>query len=223
MSLARARSIALTGLEATVVEVEVWIGSGLPRTVVVGLPDAALSDAKERCRAAVASVGLAWPAHVVINLTPATLPKAGSHYDLAMTAAVLAADDVVPAARLDGAVMLGELGLDGKVRPVRGVLPALLAAGRQGVAHAVVPADQRAEAALVEGIEVHGVASLSDLIALLRGRPVTLPDVPQEAAAAEAPPSQMDDLADVYGLAEARWTLEVAAAGRHHLYFHGPP
>jgi magnesium chelatase family protein len=221
VSLAVARSIALVGLEATIVDIEVWLGGGLPRTVVVGLPDKALNEARDRCRAAVSSAGLAWPAGVVtINLTPATLPKAGSHYDLGITAAAMAAAGVVPRHRLAGAVMLGELGLDGHVRPVRGVLPALLAAQRCGIARAIVPAAQVAEARLVEGIEVFGVASLTDLMALLRGHVVHLPP-----AEPPAPPAagEVTDLADVIGLAEAKWALEVAAAGRHHLYFHGPP
>jgi len=221
MSLACARSIALVGLEAAVVEIEVWLGSGLPRTVLVGLPDAALTEARDRCRAAVSSAGLAWPSQVVtINLTPATLPKAGSHYDLGITAAVLAASGVVPKTRLEHVILLGELGLDAKVRPVRGVLPALLAAQRCGVSQAIVPASQRAEAGLVEGIEVHGVATLADVIALLRGQPVDLPPVAPEPA---PEPGEALDLADVVGLGEAKWALEVAAAGRHHLYFHGPP
>ena len=221
MSLACARSIALIGLEAAVVEIEVWLGSGLPRTVLVGLPDTALNEARDRCRAAVSSAGLAWPSQVVtINLTPATLPKAGSHYDLGITAAILAASGVVPAARLEQVILLGELGLDAKVRPVRGVLPALLAAQRGGVSRAIVPASQRAEAGLVEGIEIHGVATLADLIALLRGQPVDLPPI---AVAPAAAPGETVDLADVVGLNEAKWALEVAAAGRHHLYFHGPP
>jgi magnesium chelatase family protein len=216
-----AQSVALVGLEATLVDIEVWLGGGLPRTVVVGLPDKALNEARDRCRAAVAAIGLTWPSQAVtISLTPATLPKAGSHYDLGITAAVMAASHVVPRARLRDAILLGELGLDAQVRPVRGVLPALLAAQRRGVKRAVVPAAQRAEAGLVEGIEVQGVATLMDLIAYLNGRPVTLPPVTPALAPEDAEPL---DLADVIGLGEAKWALEVAAAGRHHLYFHGPP
>ncbi|MDR1265783.1 MAG: YifB family Mg chelatase-like AAA ATPase [Propionibacteriaceae bacterium] len=222
MSLAQAHSIALVGLEATVVEIEVWLGPGLPRTVLVGLPDAALHESRDRCRAAVASAGLAWPSQIVtINLTPATLPKAGSHYDLGITAAVLAAAGVVPKDRLDQLVLLGELGLDAKVRPVRGVLPALLAARRQGVERAVVPAGQQDEASLVEGIDVVGVATLAELLALLRGQPVARPT--PLPTAEPTPPGAAADLNDVIGLGEAKWALEVAAAGRHHLYFHGPP
>jgi magnesium chelatase family protein len=220
VNLAVAHTIALVGLEAALVDIEVWIGSGLPRVVVVGLPDTALNEARDRCRAAVASVGLNWPLTATINLTPATLPKSGSHYDLGITAAVLAADGTVPAGRLKDVVLMGELGLDARVRPVRGVLPALLAAQRRGIARAIVPAAQRAEAGLVDGIVVHGVATLNDLVALLRGQPVNLPPIPP------APPPELGeglDLSEVVGLREAKWALEVAAAGRHHLFFHGPP
>jgi magnesium chelatase family protein len=221
VNLACARSIALVGMEAAIVEIEAWIGPGLPRTVLVGLPDTALYEARDRCRAATASAGLAWPAQLVtINLTPATLPKAGSHYDLGIAAAVLAASGVVPSNSLDDVVLLGELGLDARVRPVRGVLPALLAARARGLTRAIVPAGQRGEAALVEGVDVKAAASLGDLVALLRGQSVTLPPAEVPAAAVAGPPL---DLADVIGLGEAKWALEVAAAGRHHLYFHGPP
>ncbi|MDR0417167.1 MAG: YifB family Mg chelatase-like AAA ATPase, partial [Propionibacteriaceae bacterium] len=221
MSLACARSIALVGMAATVVEIEAWIGPGLPRTVLVGLPDTALCEARDRCRAATASAGLSWPSQLVtINLTPATLPKAGSHYDLGIAAAVLAASGVVPPSSLEAVVLLGELGLDARVRPVRGVLPALLAARARGLTRAVVPAGQRAEAALVDGVAVEAAATLGDLVALLRGQPVDLPPVPAAAAPSARPPL---DLADVVGLGQAKWALEVAAAGRHHLYLHGPP
>jgi magnesium chelatase family protein len=222
VNLARAKSIALIGMEATIVEIEAWIGPGLPRTVIVGLPDTALYESRDRCKAAVASTGLAWPGQVVtINLTPATLPKAGSHYDLGIAAAVLAAHRIVSPVLLEDLVILGELGLDGRVHAVRGVLPALICAYRRGITRAVVPASQMREAGLVEGMTVSPVASLADLIALLNGDPTP----PVSAAPPEAPePSAIgDDLSDVIGLRTEKWALEVAAAGRHHLYFHGPP
>lgn len=220
MRIGCAMSIGLVGLDATRVEVEAAIGGGLPRTVIVGLPDTALNEARDRCRAAVAQTGFAWPqALVTVNLSPATLPKSGAHYDLAIVAAVLAADQQVPDTRLAGAVFLGELALDGRVRPVRGVLPAVLAARDTGCAVVVVPASQVAEARLVEGIGVIGVASLGDVVRFLRGEPVperaTEPDVES--------PGRLLDLADVAGQLEARWAVEVAAAGGHHLYLKGPP
>lgn len=221
MSQARAWSVALVGMQATMVEVEAAIGSGLPSTTMVGLPDLALSEAKARCRAAMASVHQHWPSNpVTINLSPAALPKAGSHYDLAISAAVAAANQRCDPATLDNLVMFGELGLDGRVRVVRGLLPALLGAVRQGFTRAVVPAEQLHEASLVEGLAAYGVAELADLFTVLEGGPGVSP---RAAPMAEPESGIRLDLADVVGQAEAKWALEVAAAGRHHLYLHGPP
>ena len=134
-------SVALMGLTGHVVEIEAWVGGGHPRTQLVGLPDAALSESQHRCRAAVSSQKLEWPDQfVTINLTPATLPKAGSHYDLGVAVAVLNthASRRLPEAALSRTVLLGELGLDGRVRAVRGLLPALLAAVEHGFDQAIV-------------------------------------------------------------------------------------
>lgn len=223
MSTASAWSVALLGMEGTLVEVEAAIGGGLPRTVLVGLPDTALYEARDRCRAAVAGAGLAWPNQLLtINLTPASLPKAGSHYDLAIVAAILAASDVVPRRIASSSVLVGELGLDGRVREVRGVLPALLAAREVGFGTAIVPAGQVAEAQLVAGITVWGVGCLADLIEVLHGRPV-LDAGPEPAPAEPRPCSYAPDLADVRGQREACWAMEVAAAGGHHILLHGAP
>jgi len=225
MAQACAWSVALAGLDGRIVEVEADIGSGLPRTVLVGLADTALYEARDRCKAAVGNSGQTWPASLLtINLSPATLPKTGSHYDLAIVAAVLAAAEVIPRFELTRTVLLGELGLDGRVRPVRGILPAVLAAEQAGFTRVIVPIRQAGEAQLVDGLDVLGVASLGQLVALLRGDPV--PDVePIEVADAgvEAPAARSLDLADVVGQVEAKWAVEVAAAGRHHLMFSGPP
>jgi len=225
MNLACAWSVALVGLEGRIVEVEADIGAGLPRTVLVGLPDTSLYEARDRCKAAVANSGRSWPQSLLtINLSPATLPKAGSHYDLAIVAAVLAAATVVRREELLGTVFLGELGLDGRVRPVRGILPATLAAAQAGFRRAIVPLRQAGEAQLVEGIDVFGVASLSQLVAVLNAEPV--PEVEPIEVTAEPVRSgtaKALDLADVAGQIEAKWALEVAAAGRHHMLLHGPP
>ena len=221
MTLARAWSVALVGMEGTMVEVEAAISSGLPRTVLVGLPDTSLYEARDRCRAAMASTGLGWPSDpVTINLSPATLPKAGSHYDLSIVGAVGAARGACDPAALDGRVLLGELGLDGRVRAVRGLLPAVLAAARHGFDAVVVPAAQMREAGLVDGMRVWGVKDLADLFDVLRGGAGALPSsgcAPPTAARSSL------DLKDVAGQVEAKWALEVAAAGRHHLFLHGPP
>src|SRR5919199_911836 len=186
MAQACAWSVALVGLDGRIVEVEADIGAGLPRTVLVGLADTALSEARDRCKAAVGNSGHTWPASLLtINLSPATLPKTGSHYDLAIVSAVLAAADVIPRAELLRTVLLGELGLDGRVRPVRGVLPAVLAAARAGFTRVVVPVRQAGEARLVEGLEVLGVGSLGQLVAVFRGGPV--PEIEPVEGAGEAP------------------------------------
>lgn len=223
MTTGSAWSVALVGMTGRLVEVEAAIGGGLPRTVLVGLPDTALYEARDRCRAAVNGAGLEWPNHLVtINLTPASLPKAGSHYDLAIVAAVLAADDKVPPEITQLAVLVGELGLDGRVRPVRGVLPALLAAREGGLTTAVVPIEQVAEAELVAGMTVWGVSCLDDLIEVLHGRPVLRAVRPVDDQEHPDPQAWLD-LADVRGQPEGCWAIEVAAAGGHHVFLHGAP
>ncbi|SDB91607.1 magnesium chelatase family protein [Raineyella antarctica] len=219
-----AHSIALIGMDGQEVEVEAMIAAGLPRTILVGLPDAAVYEARDRCKAAVAASGLSWPpTALTINLTPASLPKAGSHHDLAIAAAVLAASGTVPEAAVRSVVMLGELGLDGRVRRVRGLLPAVLAARSLGHRTVVVPVGQGAEARLVEGIAVKTAASLTELVALLRGE--ATPPTPVEETSPEEPAEGREepDFADVVGQGQARWAAEIAAAGRHHLMLTGPP
>lgn len=221
MRVARAWSVALVGMDPTMVEVEVAITSGLPKTILVGLPDAALHDARDRCGAAMNASGMHWPAdRVTINLSPATLPKAGSHYDLSIVAAVGAAAGACHHEALGSLALFGEVGLDGRVRPVRGLLPAVLGASKEGFGRVVVPVGQVREAELVEGVSACGVASVAELFEVLRGGPGSpAPPVP----AGRPPEEPPKDLRDVAGQVEARWALEVAAAGRHHLFLHGPP
>ncbi len=221
-TMARAFSIALVGLDGQVVEVEAALGGGLPRTVLVGLPDAALYEARDRCRAAVNSSGLGWPQHLVtINLSPAALPKAGSHYDMAIVAAVMAAAGTVAGVGLETTVLFGEVGLDGRVRPVRGVLPAVLAAQQHGFTKVVVPVSMADEARLVEGMVVQPIATLADLADVLNDKPVSVEASPADRVEAEQ--VQPKDLSEVAGQLDARWALEIAAAGRHHIWFTGPP
>lgn len=220
MPIGRAWSVALLGIDGRLIEIEADIGGGIPGFKLVGLPDAGLREAKDRVRSAVRNSGEQWPGEkLTLGLSPANLPKLGSCYDLAIAVAVLAAAGRVPATRLPGTVLLGELALDGRVREIRGVLPGLLAARNAGMKRAIVPGPALFEAALVDGVEVWGAAGLRDVIAWLRGENTLAP--PEPAGQVES--ADVPDLADVVGQPEARWALEVAAAGGHHLLLTGPP
>jgi magnesium chelatase family protein len=211
MALASAWAVALHGIDGILVEIEAHIGPGLPGLQMVGLPDAALSEARDRVRAAVLNSGQRWPPRrMTLALSPATLPKAGSGYDLAIACSLLAADGRIPADRLTGLVLIGELALDGRLRPVRGVLPAVLAARRVGIDHVVVPTASLAEAALVDGVHVYGATHLKEVLRWLRDPAAGLvrPGPPCPALLPAVP-----DLADVLGQGDARWAVEVAAAG----------
>jgi magnesium chelatase family protein len=218
--LAAVTAVALVGLEAHRVTVEATGGQGLPATRVVGLPDTAVREAAERVRAAVRRSGLGWPdGKVTVNLAPAALRKSGAGFDLPVALAVLGAAGAVPPAALAGTWAVGELGLDGSVRPVPGVLPVATAARRGGAARLLVPERAAAEASLVAGLPVVPVATLAEAAAILKGE-ATARDVTVDAMpAVEAVP----DLADVRGQAIARRAVEVAAAGGHHLLLSGPP
>lgn len=220
MGLGRVWSVALMGVDGHVVEIEADIGGGLPGFHLVGLPDAALHESKDRVRAAIVNSGRTWPnERIVIGLSPATLRKAGSGFDLALACAILGTSDVVAASALEGTVLLGELALDGRLRPVRGLLPCLLAARSAGMRRVVVPVAGLAEAALVDGLEVFGAQSLSEVVGWLRGeRVLRRPGPVRELDGAEPP-----DMADVLGQADARQACEIAAAGGHHLLLVGPP
>jgi magnesium chelatase family protein len=234
MALARTRSVALTGVEGHVVEVEAHIGNGLPGFSLVGLPDTALAEARSRVRAAVANSSQDWPQRkLTVALSPATLPKSGAHFDMAIALAVLGAADVIPQSALEAVIILGELGLDGRVKPVRGTLPSVIAASAAGWRRFVVPEPNVGEAKLVEDAEVFGVRSLRQVVALLRGDDI--PDEPPPASTVEPSPAEdqgglrhpdrLDglDLAEVLGQTAARRAVEVAAAGGHHLFMSGPP
>ena len=218
------------GVQGHLVEVEADLGQGVPSYALVGLPDTSLSESRDRVRAAMVNSGQPWPStrRITVNLSPASLPKRGSSFDLAIAAAVLAAQSSVPAGVFDRAVLIGELGLDGRVRPVRGVLPAVAASVRAGVESVVVPAANAAEARLVPGLRVTGVRSLRELVALARSEP--LPEeafdddeAPVDSGADPRVASAELDLRDVLGQSAARFAMEVAAAGGHHVLMLGPP
>jgi magnesium chelatase family protein len=210
------------------VEVEVDISNGYPGTNIVGLADTTVSEAKDRVRSACINSGCPWPdQRVTISLAPSSLPKTGSHYDLAIAVAMCVQLDLVP--KTPTCVFLGELALDGRLRAIRGVLPATLAAAEAGAEIVFVPEINADEAALVEGIEVVGVRSLRHTIALLSGGEA--PDDPPVPALEDAgaldwtSSARLDhlDFADVAGQEDARLSAVVAAAGGHHLLLTGPP
>ncbi|WP_067827307.1 YifB family Mg chelatase-like AAA ATPase [Nocardia inohanensis] len=220
MPLGRAFSVAVNGVDGQLVEIEADIGQGLPSVHLVGRPDTTLQESRDRVRAAVTNTGEKWPdGRVILALSPATLPKVGSVYDLALAAAVLDAAGVIPGRRLSDAVLLGELALDGRIRRVRGILPAVLAARTAGRSTVVVPTAALTEAGLVDGVQVLGASTLGELVDWLRGGTELQPPEPMEVPA----PPTIGDLSEVVGQDQARWALEVAAAGGHHLLLTGPP
>ncbi len=224
MVLGRTLAVALVGLTGHLVEVEAHLAPSLPAFTLVGLPDAALAESRDRVRAAITSCGLAWPnRRITVNLSPASLPKGGSAFDLAIAVATLAGAEQIDPERAASAVHLGELGLDGRLRPVRGVLPAVAAAVAAGRPRVVVPEGNADEARLVPGAQVLATRSLGELAARY-GADVAVVDLPPVPAEPRAVRRETDlDLADVLGQAEARHGLEVAAAGGHHLLMVGPP
>lgn len=218
MSLAVVHGRARVGVRAPAVKVEVWLAGGLPRMNIVGLPEAAVREAKDRVRAAIQCAQYEFPARVItVNLAPADLPKDGGRFDLPIALGILAASGQIPRQALDEYEFVGELGITGELRAVDGVLPAALAAAQAG-RKLIVPVANGAEAALAAGVEVHTARTLLEVCAQLQGRK-TLP-------VAEAPPAMPRsgvDLRDVRGQAHARRALEVTAAGGHHLLLIGPP
>lgn len=220
MSYAKVLCIGLVGVTGHLVEVEADLSPGLPAMAMSGLPDTALNEARDRVRAAIINSGQSWPnRRITVNLLPATLPKHGSGFDLAIAAALLGGAGELPLAPLDGVAILGELGLDGTVRPVRGALPMVAAAARAGISRVVVPLANAAEAAVVPGVRVRAVDSLHRLVAFVRDGARLLDPPTYE------PPRPLPgpDLADVTGQGLGRRALEVAAAGGHHLALLGPP
>jgi magnesium chelatase family protein len=230
MGVATARTITLEGVNGHVIDVQVDVAQGVVKTAMVGRPDAAVSEARDRCRAAVTNSHFTWPStrRVTILLSPADLPKRGPHFDLAIAVATLAASGTVPPTALDGVVFIGELTLDGRLRAVPGVLPMAMAASARGLSTVVVPDPQVEEAAMIPGMTVLGARSLAQVVALLRDDPV--PTAPPVQPLAPGPllswrgEDRMEDvdLSDVLGMSEAKYALEVAAAGGHHVMLSGP-
>jgi magnesium chelatase family protein len=223
MALARSLAVALTGVRASLVEVEADLSQGLPTMSFTGLADTSVVESRDRVRAAVHNSGLTWPnRRITVALLPADVRKIGSRFDLAIAVAVLACDeDVVNPRAVRESVWIAELGLDGRLRPVRGVLPAVAAAREAGVRRVVVAAANGAEAALVPDMDVRVAERLSEVVGWLNGSGEALgpaTQVPDPGADDRGP-----DLAEVAGQALAKRAVEVAAAGGHHMYLEGVP
>ena len=219
--LSSCESIAIIGTDASIIQVEVHLGSGLPCFAIVGLPAKSVREAEHRTRAAIESAEASWPkGRKVANLAPGSVRKEGTHFDLSIALAMLQADNQIPEEPLKGWVVMGELGLDGSVRPVRGVLAAAItcrAAGRRGI---ICPAANAREAAIIDDIEVVPVATLSECMEFVRGEWAPGPLPPLEEPTSNLVP---EDMSEVRGHPTARRAAEVAAAGGHNLLLGGPP
>lgn len=220
--LATALTAAVLGVEAHVVRVEADTASGFPRFVMLGLADSAVRESEGRVRAALRNCGydFKWDRRITVNLAPASLKKVGSSYDLATAIGLLAADGALPPERLQDVLLVGELALDGSVRPVNAILPMALAARQAGLTTALVAEGNAREAAIVAGLHVHPVRALPDAVQLVAANPRPAPRAPTSPLASTAEPP---DLADVRGQILGRRALEIAAAGNHNLLFAGPP
>ncbi len=221
--LATSLTAAVLGVEAHLVRVEADSAPGFPRFTMVGLADSAVKESEARIRAALRNCGIPfkWDRRITVNLAPAGLRKYGSSFDLATAVGLLVADGGFSLRHLGDVLLLGELALDGAVRPVTGVLPTLLLARRHGLQAAIVPGANHREAALAPGLPVHPVATLAEALALLAAE--ELPAAPPPPPPPDSRPGPDVDLADVRGQALARRALEIAAAGGHNLLLVGPP
>ena len=221
--LARVFTCAVIGLEGVIVEVEVDTGSGLPSMIIVGLPDLAVQESRERVQAAIKNAGAAFPRkRITVNLAPASVRKEGPAYDLPIALGVLIAGEQVPAEQLEGALVVGELSLDGSVRHVRGVLPVAALAREQGYTRIYVPEADAAEAALIPGLEVLPVPSLAALCGHLHGFAPIKPYLLSQAEDVQVVQVQTD-FSEIKGQEHVKRAFEVAAAGGHNMLMVGPP
>ncbi len=220
MSVATTLGISLSGLEGEIVQIEVDVSKGLPGYQLLGLPDAALNEARDRIRSAINNSGKKWPqTKITVSLSPAWLPKSGSGFDLPISVAILSATDQIARKNFVETILIGELSLEGTLRPIRGVLPMLMAAAKNGISRAIVPEQNYAEASLVADISVAPARSLIEVLSILSGvaTPRNVPLLKHEEIAHEL------DFAEVAGQEAAKFGLEIAATGGHHLMMMGPP
>lgn len=253
MVIGNALSVGLIGLKAFTIQLQAFISSGTVGFSIIGLPDTSLSEARERVKSAYTALHCKWPdKRVTVNLSPASMPKNGSSYDLAIAASILAAEGILPLKELDKTVILGELNLDGTILPIQGILPISLYAKNQGMKRLVIPRENMKEAKLLEGIEVIDVHHIVDLITQLNGK---LPEESlklieedtiykririnerkinenienSESNGKDISPSgtgiynKIGDMSEVIGQEHTKWALQVAAAGGHHVMMIGPP
>ena len=220
--LAITRSISLVGLTGHLIDIEADIGNGVPGFTLLGLPDAALSEARDRVRSAISNSSAQWPnKRITLALSPAALPKRGSSFDCAIAIALLAAAQEITLGRIDGAVVLGELTLDGRIKSVPGILPALRAAALHGIKRAIIPSENFEEGSLIPGIDLIHFEHLRQLIAWVKGGeylPSELTRIAQNTSEGKTL-----DFSDIAGQERAKEALEIGAVGGHHIAMVGPP